>query len=115
MYSIMIVTKIPMGMRGVPIGIDGNLFKKNSTTLKKNLQNKLKEKKLDCTVEVNNYKGDLLEMKQDGANLILLSPYIKTLVDVSGLEEKDYYFMSESDYLHCSIDNILYAIEARIG
>ena len=80
MKEIIIVSKTTLGLRPRPVWPDGGLnpFKKSlSRKLSDALNEKLKEKKMDYEADVDHSYDSLEDLVRNGADLVLISPYIK--------------------------------------
>lgn len=114
MKSIVIVAKVAFGFRGWPIGLDGNIMKKNSIRLRNDLRKRLREKGVECDVAVDNHT-DIRTLKSSGADLILISPFIKSYIDVSEINEEDYCFISEEAFLSGDSEEIVDMLTGRMA
>lgn len=81
--------------------------KQKAENLKKNLQKKINEIGLFYDVKLDTNDGDLKYIKKDGANLILISPYIYEWMDFDGIEKADYYELSTDEFDNGKTDKIM--------
>lgn len=112
--NIVIVSKVIFGARPKPFGMDGglNIFKKSlSETFKENLNKKLKEKNMNYEASVDFTYDSLKNLIKDGASLLLLSPYIKEIVNTSNINKNDYYILSEKEFINGYVENIISYLE----
>ncbi|MGD6842548.1 hypothetical protein ACQCVH_08485 [Bacillus infantis] len=110
MRNIVIVSKVVVGARPNPFGIDRglNIFKKSySKTLESHLNQIFLEKGLDYKASVDSTYDSLTELIQNGARLLLISPYIKEYVDVHILNNDRYYILSEEEFNNGYTENII--------
>ncbi|GLC89898.1 hypothetical protein [Lysinibacillus piscis] len=110
MKTIYIYPKLAMGFRGFATGLDreGFSFKKKSTRLKKNIENSLKENNLSSfNVEVTHGYESPEELLGNDGIVVLISPYLKSLLGHIDFSESGYYLLSEAEYNSENIDNIL--------
>lgn len=114
MKNIVIISKVIVGVRPRAIGMERglNIFKKSlSKKLKENLDKKLKEKNMDYRVEIDRTYESLEDLIKNGADLILISPFIKENIDVKNINKNNYYIMSEKEFLDGYIEAIVDYIE----
>lgn len=112
--KIVIVSKVIVGMRPNPFGLDQgvNIFKKSlSENLKENLEQELKEKSMDYKVVIDSTYDNLESLIQDEASLLLISPYIKGYVDTNNIDEDKYYILSEKEFNTGYINDIIDYLE----
>lgn len=117
MKKIAIVTKTIHNYRPIPFGLDGlfssfgvggGLFiRSRSRKLIKELNKKLEENNLSYKVYLDNSSEDIKEIKEKGVDLILISPYIKHIISFNGVDESDYYILSEKEYMDGFADDIV--------
>ncbi|MEW8974011.1 MAG: hypothetical protein AB2375_07435 [Tissierellaceae bacterium] len=114
MKKIVIVSKVIVGIRPNPFGLDqgANIFKKSlSENLKENLEQELKEKSMDYKVFIDYTYDSLKSLIQDGASLLLISPYIKGYVDINNIDEDKYYILSEKEFNTGYVNDIISYLE----
>ena len=110
MKTIYIYPKLAMGFRGFATGLDreGFFLKKRSTRLKKSIENSLKEYNLSSfNVEVTHGFESPEELLENDGVLVLISPYLKSLLGHIDFSKRGYYLLSEAEYNSENIDNIL--------
>lgn len=114
MKNIVIVSKVVIGSRPIAVGPDKglNIFKKSiSTNLKNTLNEIFKAKNMNCIASVDHTYDTLDKLINDGADLLVLSPYIKTHIDTSNLSKDDYYMLSEEDFNNANVEKIIDYLE----
>lgn len=112
--NIIIISKAISGARPVSVGFDGNLTILRGTysnNLAKNLSQELLNEGLTSTIEVDKTFNSCAELINDGADLILISPYIKHLIDVQGLDKNYIYFLSEKEFINADIKALVQYIQ----
>lgn len=110
MNKIVIISKTTFGLRAGGIGLDGrgSRFKKPlSALLQTKIADELKERSIACEVMVDNYTDDSKEIKKNEADLILISPYLKGMMLLEQLREKNYYILSEKEFLGGDVEHIM--------
>lgn len=110
MKTIYIYPKLAMGFRGFATGLDreGFFFKKKSTRLRKSIENALKENNLNSfNVEIAHGFESPEELLENDGVLVLISPYLKSLLGHINFSESGYYLLSEAEYNSENIENIL--------
>lgn len=109
MKTIYIYPKLAMGFRGFATGLDreGFFLKKRSTRLKKSIDNSLKENNLSFNVEVTHGFESPEELLENDGVLVLISPYLKSLLGHIDFSKSGYYLLSEVEYNSENIDNII--------
>lgn len=116
MQKIVIVSKVAFGARAMVFGLDGttNPFKKSrSANLRQVLQKQLAENHLDYTVEVDNFTGDIQQMHKDGADLILLSPYVAKAFALNEAEKEYCRVLREEEYLNGETGRLVEFLKSR--
>lgn len=114
MKEIVIVAKTTLGLRPRPVGPDGGLnpFKKSlSRKLSDALNEKLKEKNMDYEADVDHSYDSLEDLVRNGADLVLISPYIKENFSTSNVDKANYYVLSEDEFNHAKTENIISYLE----
>lgn len=115
MKMIYIYPKLAMGFRGFATGLDreGFFLKKKSTRLRKSIEISLKENNLSSfNVEVTHGYESPEELLENDGVLVLISPYLKSLLGHIDFSKSGYYLLSEVEYNSENIDNILKYIKA---
>ena len=103
------VIENPRGGKSI-IGLDRgiNIFKKSfSEKLEENLIKELKENNLDYNVEIDRFYGPIEFLVNEEDDLVLISPYIKNIVDMSNMERSNYYLLNENEFLEGNVENII--------
>ena len=103
------VIENPRGGKSI-IGLDRgiNIFKKSfSEKLEENLIKELKENNLDYSVEIDRFYGPIEFLVNEEDDLVLISPYIKNIVDTSNMERSNYYLLNENEFLEGNVENII--------
>ncbi len=103
------VIENPRGGKSI-IGLDRgiNIFKKSfSEKLEENLIKELKENNLDYNVEIDRFYGPIEFLVNEEDDLVLISPYIKNIVDTSNMERSNYYLLNENEFLEGNVENII--------
>ncbi|MGL4991165.1 MAG: hypothetical protein ACRCYE_05700 [Sarcina sp.] len=114
--KIIIISKVISGARPVPVGFDGNfsiLKGTYSNNLAKNLSQKLLKEGLTSNIEVDTTFNNCTELINDGADLLLISPYIKHLIDVNDIDKKNIYFLSEKEFINTETSTIVEYIKIQ--
>lgn len=118
MKTIYIYPKLAIGFGGGAAGLDreGFLFKKKSTKLRKSIENALKENNLNSfNVEVTHGFESPEELLENDGALVLISPYLKSLLSHIDFSKKEYYLLSEAEYNSENMDNILTYIKTQLS
>lgn len=108
--NIIIISKSISGARPIPIGFDGNftiLKGTYSNNLAKKISQNLINEGIQSNIEVDKTFNSCIDLIDDGADLILISPYIKHLVDTKDIDEKYIYFLSEKEFINADINAIV--------
>lgn len=110
MRNIVIIAKVLVGMRYNPFGLDGGqiLFKKSlSEKLKSALKERFIQGKMDYDVTVDTTYESCETIIRNGASLLLISPYVKNMVDVTNMDSKRYYFLNEDEFNNSDVEGII--------
>lgn len=110
MKKIVIVAKVSLDSRAKPVGLDGgvNFFKKSlSRSLSDNLNERLIEENMDYQADVDQTYDSLEDLIRNGADLVLISPYIRDNISTENLDEANYYMLNEQEFLDGEVDNII--------
>ncbi|MEA0564313.1 MULTISPECIES: hypothetical protein [Lysinibacillus] len=110
MKTIYIYPKLAMGFRGFATGLDreGFFLKKRSSRLKKTIEDSLKENNLSTfNVEVTHGYESPEELLENDGVLVLISPYLKSLLSHIDFSKSGYYLLSEEEYNSQNIDNLI--------
>lgn len=99
--NIIIISKVIIGMRPNPFGVDKglNIFKRSlSKKLKDNLEKDLNENGGDYKISIDNSYESAAQLIQNNADLLLISPYVKDYVELDNLNENSCYILSEKEF-----------------
>ena len=110
MKNIIIISKVVVNAKPIRVGFDQNInpFKKRlSTSLEASLKESLTKENLEYTVSIDQTYDTCKELIENGADLILISPYVKTMVDLSNLDKNSYYLLSITEFEDSNVDNII--------
>lgn len=112
MKKIVIVSKWVVGMTPVGLGFDKGLnpFKKGQSTLLANkLNEQFKNNNIQCEATVDNDAISIEAIVENGANLILISPYVKSAIlpTLTEKEKEKCYFLTEDEFLNTQVDSII--------
>ncbi|WP_249661609.1 hypothetical protein [Lysinibacillus fusiformis] len=108
--TIYIYPKLAMGFRGFATGLDreGFFLRKRSTRLKKSIEISLKENYLSSfNVEVTHGFESPEELLEKDGVLVLISPYLKSLLGHIDFSKSGYYLLTEAEYNSENISNII--------
>lgn len=114
--KIIIISKVVSGIRPVAIGFDGNftvLRGRLSDILKKNLIQNLLDEKITSDVQVDKSYNSCNELINEGANLLLISPYVKSAVNTKDIDKSFLYFLTEEEFVNGDVSNIVKYIKSR--
>jgi len=110
MKNIVVLAKVIVGIRPNPFGMDGglNIFKKSSSeTLKNKIKERLIQENMDYDVLVDTTYDTCETIINNGASLILISPYIKDKVEVKNLNPKSYYMLNENEFNNAYVEDVI--------
>lgn len=114
MQKIIIMSKSWVGMTGSYLGVGYdkglNPFKKSlSASLQAKLAKELEESGIEADVFVGNSIVNLKAEIKEGNELYLISPFVKEYLkeELSDMDETNYYFVEEDDFLNTTTTNIL--------
>lgn len=110
MKKVVILSKAIVGKRPIAYGLDRgfNPFRKPlSKVLQDNLNTKFKELNMDYQAVVDKSYGNMEDLIKEGADTILISPYIREYVNVKGIKSKYYYMLNEEEFVQGKLKNII--------
>ncbi|WP_342506362.1 hypothetical protein [Sporosarcina sp. FSL K6-2383] len=110
MKHIVILAKVIVGIRPNPFGWDGGwtIFKKPlSEKLEVSIRKRLRQEGMDYDVSVDTTYDTCETIINNGASLILISPYIKHIVEVNNLNPRSYYLLNENEYNDAYVEEII--------
>lgn len=108
--KIIIVSKVINGVKPIPIGFEGDftfLKGKLSGMLEKELTQNLLNEGIICDIEVDYTYDSCEELINEGADILLISPFVKSRVDVNNIEKQKIYFLSEEEFMNTNVNDIV--------
>lgn len=106
MKNVVIVPKVAIPRA---FGLDGRfLFKKSwSRQFKEKLNKRFLESGMNYQASVDITYEDLETLLSQGANVLLISPYIKNKVNTDNLNSGDYYVLSRDEFNNTQVEDVL--------
>jgi len=113
MKKVVIVSSTAMPGQPIPMGFESlNPFKKTrADILKKNLEKVIQEEQLDFRVERDITYGDIPQLKADGANFFIVTPFASDYVELNLLGENEYVVLTGQEYDEGDVSRIVHKIK----
>lgn len=99
-----VVIKSQARIGKVMVGYDteaGGLIRRSKARLFRDaLQQRIDFLAMDCEAVVDNDSGDIAQLIEGGAGLVVISPMVLKYVTLDGINEAMYYILTEDEYMN---------------